>query len=76
MFRFDKDVAIKNAKINIIGTHSLQQTARMASDGHYTSARLYNYRYDKFMSKSITTPTQKKQYSMWRNYGTKIEDGL
>jgi len=73
---FDKQVAEQKANIPVLATNASHQSAKMATEGHYTKARQYNFASKNMLDRAATTETQKKQVSKWTDYGAQFENEM
>jgi len=73
---FDKKVAEESANIAVLGMNAVHQSAKMATKGDYSGARMYNLANKKALSRAAKTPTQQQQYSKWVDYGKDFDSKI
>jgi hypothetical protein len=77
----DRDVAEQNANVQVLGLHSVQESARLAQQGNYTKARMRQMAYQKLGSaalskKSEVSEGEKKSYSAWRQQAAELDEAI
>lgn len=76
----DRDVAEQNANVQVLGLHSVQESARLAQQGNYTKARMRQMAYQKLgaatMSKKAVSVEEKKSYAAWRDQAAKLDEAI
>jgi len=73
---FDKQVAEAKANIAVLGMNAVQQSAKLASKGKYSDARMYNLANKQALSRAAKTPQQQHQLKKWAAYGQDFETEL
>lgn len=74
---FDRQVAEAAADNAVLGTHTVQKTAKIAQKGDYLKARLLNAQANKLMSKVAGSGTDNdKYYRNWSEKGAAFENAL
>eukprot|EP01087_Luapelamoeba_hula_P010838 TRINITY_DN2888_c0_g1_i2.p1 TRINITY_DN2888_c0_g1~~TRINITY_DN2888_c0_g1_i2.p1 ORF type:complete len:596 (+),score=163.07 TRINITY_DN2888_c0_g1_i2:734-2521(+) len=63
----DRDVAEKEANIQILGLNIAQQSAKMAFDGEYTDARLNTYANKKLLKRAKKSGDDDEYYVSWKS---------
>lgn len=73
---FDKNQAEEHANLRVLGTASIQTSAKMAHQGNYSEARMFNLANKAMFSRAVKTPQQEKEFSAWSKRGQKFEQEL
>jgi len=73
---FDRKLAEDHANIAVLGQNAVQQSAKLASHGAYTEARMYNLQNKKLLTRAAQTEEQQSQFSKWVSHGHKFEQEM
>lgn len=77
----NRDVAEENANVQVLGMHSVQESARLAQEGNYSKARMRGLAYQKLGSAAMSkkkdvSASEKKTYTAWVDQAAELDDAI
>lgn len=75
-----REQAENKVNVNILGLHSHQQTAKLASEGNYTKARMVQKANMRLVRRALdsasATEEQQRQYTLWNAEALRLNDAI